>query len=216
MRRTLMILALLWVTPAWAGAWLRAEGTGFLASSLLQDENGRTDAALYFEYGVRPKLTLGVKADADMTAGRLGDGTAFAFDRLPIPTADKPFKLTYDLGIGATLGAETDPLLRTGLSYGRGLNWRERSGWLALDLAVEWSLGGAAHTTKFDTTIGMGLTDTTKLMMQVFVSNADSRTTVTLAPSLIWQPRESKRSYQVGVEAERGVVSVRLGLWQDF
>ena len=71
------------------------------------------------------------------------------------------------------------------------------------------------YSVKLDTTLGMGLTDTTKLMMQVFVSSAGGDTSLTLAPSLIWQPRPQKPSYQIGLEAEQGDISLRLGLWQE-
>ncbi|WP_299685907.1 hypothetical protein [uncultured Tateyamaria sp.] len=216
MRLILTIAALVWATTCHGGAWLRAQGTGFLTSSVLQGADGHSDGALYFEYGVRPKLTLGIKVDANMVVGQLAGGSGFAFARLPIPTGDRAYKLAYEIGLGATLNSETEPLLRTGLSYGRGIKWREKYGWLAVDFAVEWSLAGAAHTAKLDTTLGLGITDTTKIMMQVFVSGTEDATSLTLAPSLIWQPREKKPSYQIGFEAEQGDVSLRLGLWQEF
>lgn len=216
MRLILTIAALVWATSLHGGAWLREQGSAFVATSVLQGADGQSDGALYAEYGLRPRLTLGIKLDASMVAGQVGNGSGFAFVRLPIETGERPYKLAYELGLGATLDAETDPLLRTALAYGRGLEWRDKYGWLAVDLAVEWSLGGAAHTVKLDTTLGMGITDTTKLMMQVFVSGTEDDTSITLAPSLIWQPRKERPSYQIGVEAEQGDVSLRLGLWQEF
>ena len=216
LRLILSLGALMWATTAAGGAWLREEGTAFVATSILQGLDGHSDAALYAEYGLRPKLTLGVKADASMIAGQVSGGSGFAFVRLAVNTGDRPYKLAYEIGVGATLGAETAPLLRTGLSYGRGIKWREKYGWFAMDFAVEWSFGEVPHTVKLDTTLGMGLTDTTKLMMQVFVSSAGDDTSLTLAPSLIWQPRPQKPSYQIGLEAEQGDISLRLGLWQEF
>ena len=216
MRLFLTLAALFWATAAPAGAWLRAQGTGFVATSVLHSADGHSDSALYFEYGVRPKLTLGIKLDANMIYGQLSGGSGFAFARRPIPTGDRPYKLAYELGLGATLGTTTDPLVRTGLSYGRGIKWREKYGWFAMDFAVEWSLGDVPHTVKLDTTLGLGVTDRTKVMMQVFVSDTDSNTSFTLAPSLIWQPRPKRPSYQIGVEAEQGDVSLKLGLWQEF
>ena len=212
----LIILACLLAVPAHAGAWLRAEGTGFLSTSVLQGEEGQSDGALFFEYGVRPQLTLGLKLDANMIAGRLGGGSGFVFARMPIETGERPFKLAYEIGLGATLDDQTDPLLRTGLSYGRGLKWRDHYGWLAVDFAVEWSLAGETHTGKLDTTMGFSISETTKLMMQVFVSSTETDANVTLAPSIIWQPRPKKPSYQLGLEAEKGELSLRLGLWQEF
>ena len=59
------------------GAWMREQGTGFLAFGPVQEETGRTDGSLYAEYGVLPGLTLGVKFDADMTQQQIGGGTGF-------------------------------------------------------------------------------------------------------------------------------------------
>ncbi len=216
MRTLVFCLGLLAASPAGAGAWLRADGTGFLATYVLQGRDGNSDGGLYFEYGVRPKLTLGVKADVNMTLGQLGDGRAFVFMRRAIPTGDRPYKLAYDLGIGSTFGVIQDPLLLTGVSYGRGLQWKERNGWLAIDSAVEWSLSGQATTAKLDATFGMALGKKTKGMLQVFLSHTETDFSATLAPSLIWQPKAKKPSYQIGLEAENGEVSLKLGLWRDF
>ena len=57
MRLTLTLGALMWATTAAGGAWLREEGTAFVASSVLQGFDGHSDTALYAEYGLRPKLT---------------------------------------------------------------------------------------------------------------------------------------------------------------
>lgn len=212
----LLIAALMLAGPAYAGAWLRAEGTGFLAYSSVLAEDGTLDGSLYAEYGLRPKLTLGVKVDIDMTQGRMGNGTGFAFARKPIRTRDRPFQLAYEIGIGSTFGDQSDMLVLTGLSYGRGIKIGERHGWLAVDGSVEWSLGGATDTGKLDTTLGLALNDKFKVMVQVFYSQTDSASTTTLAPSLIWQPKPDRPSYQLGIKAEEGALSLKLGMWRTF
>lgn len=209
-------IALICATPVWSRAWLREEGTGFLSTSILQNRTGETDTALYVEYGLRPKLTLGLIADADMTAGQMGDGTVFVFARRPIVVADRPFKIAYELGIGTTFGHSSDTLLRTGLSYGRGLTLGERNGWLAVDGAVEWSLGDSPDTYKLDTTFGLSINDRFKVMMQVFLSAAGETSSATLAPSVIWQPKPDKPSYQIGLEYEDNAIALRVGLWRSF
>ena len=195
---------------------MREQGSGFLSTSVLQHQDGQSDGALYFEYGLRPKLTLGLKVDANMVDGQFGGGTAFVFAKRPVPTGDRAFKLSYSLGLGSTLGTDADRLVSTALSYGRGLTWGERFGWLAVDGTVEWSLGGRSDVYKLDTTVGFTLNDRFKVMMQVFTSQTDSDSSVTLAPSLIWQPRPKRPSFQVGLEAEEGELALRLGIWQDF
>lgn len=195
---------------------MRAEGTGFLSFSILQQDDGRTEAALFAEYGLRPRLTLGVKADLDMTAGQMGDGTIFVFARKPLGSEDRPYRLAYELALGTRFGQTKDPLLRTGLSYGRGLTLGQRNGWLAVDGAVEWSLGKGTDVYKLDTTFGVTLNDRFKVMAQVFLSSFGDTQETTFAPSLIWQPRPNRPSYQIGLEVEEGSVALRLGLWADF
>jgi len=215
--RILMLIAILMLAgPATAGAWLRAEGTGFLAYGSIYSEDGTLDGNLYGEYGVRPKLTLGIKLDADMTAGRMGNGSGFVFVRKPIPLKGRPFHLAYEVGIGSTFGDHSDALLLTGLSYGRGITIAGRSGWLAIDGSVEWSLGDSTDTGKLDTTIGLNLNDRVKVMAQVFHSQTETASSTTLAPSLVWQPKADKPSYQLGLEAKEGTIAIKLGLWRTF
>ena len=82
----LLCLALIWfgATPATAGAWMQEHGKGFLSFSGVYSQTRALDGALFLEYGLRPRLTLGAKVDMDMTYGRMGDGTAFVFMRKPI------------------------------------------------------------------------------------------------------------------------------------
>ena len=216
MRLSLFLLILLCGTAAHAGAWLRDQGSGFLSLSVLQKQTGQTDGALYFEYGLRPRLTLGVKVDADMTAGRVGNGTAIIFARTSVGPRDRPFKITADVGIGTTFGHAEGTLLRTGLSYGRGITFARRNGWLAIDGAAEWSLSDGHNTYKLDTTLGLTLNDKAKVMVQVFVNSTGKDNTVTLAPSVIWQPKPDRPSYQIGLEAQDDTIALRLGLWKSF
>lgn len=216
MRTPLLIAALTLASPAMGGAWMREQGTGFLAFGPVQEETGRTDGSLYAEYGVLSNLTLGVKFDADMTQQQIGGGTGFAFARKPINTGEQPFKLAYEVGIGRGFGHRNDTLLLTGLSYGRGITVGTLYGWLAVDGAVEWSLGDTSDTAKLDTTVGLTLNDHFKVMMQVFYSQTDTANATTLAPSLIWQPRPDIASYQLGLEAESGILAVKIGIWKEF
>ena len=216
MRSLLVLAALIWAGPVAGGAWLKAEGEGFLAYSAVYKESGRLDGSLYAEYGLRPKLTLGVKIDVDMTNGRMGDGTAFVFARKPIGVGQREFKLAYELGLGTTFGGTSETLLRTGLSYGRGIEFRDKYGWFAVDGAIEWTTGDGTDTAKLDTTLGLTLNDRFKVMMQVFFSQTETASTTTLASSVVWQPKEKARSYQLGVETQNGELALKLGLWRSF
>ncbi|WP_299727213.1 hypothetical protein [uncultured Tateyamaria sp.] len=215
-----MLLALLLLPlPAGAGAWMRDEGKTFLSFGATVDEDQRVDGSIYVEHGLRPKLTLGFKADMamDMTTGQPGDGTAFIFLRKPIPTGDRAYKLAYEVGVGGTFGSETVPLVRAGLSFGRGVTVWGKSGWVTLDTAVEWETQSEEATFKVDGTVGLTLSDHFQVMMQVFWSRSEIDQATTLAPSLIWRPKpEGSTRYQLGVESEEGIVALKLGLWRDF
>lgn len=216
MRKAIMILCLLWSQSALAGAWMQEHKQGFLSYSTVYDDTGRLDGTIYLEYGLRPKLTFGAKVDVDMTSGQVGDGTAFVFARKPIPTGDRAFKLAYDFGVGSTFGGETDPILRAGFSYGRGIKAWDKHGWLAIDAAAEWTIDDTPDTYKLDTTLGLALSDRFKVMMQVFVSETGGDVTTTLAPSLIWQPRPKAPSFVIGIEGEDGTFALKLGMWRSF
>lgn len=216
MRTLLIIWAVMLASPALAGAWMREQGTGFLSFGPIYEETGEVNGSLYAEYGLRPNLTLGIKFDADMTLQLINGGTGFIFARRPIDIWEKPFKLAYEVGVGRSFGHSNDTLLLTGLSYGRGITVGSRNGWLAIDGAVEWSLGDISHTAKLDSTVGLTLTDKFKVMMQVFYSQNDEANATTLAPSLIWQPRPEMASYQLGVEAEDGFLAFKFSVWRSF
>lgn len=217
MRTLFLIAALMLTQPANAGAWLRNEGTGFLSFGSTIDEFGRSFGSAYGEYGLRSKLTLGAKVDVDMTAGQIGNGSAYVFARKPIATGTHKYKLAYELGIGGTIEQDPSALLRTGLSYGRGYAAWDRAGWVAIDSALEWVESDDSFTVKLDSTVGITLSDRFKVMFQVFYSQTESEATTTLAPSLIWQPKpDIDRSYQLGIEAKDGVLGLKLGVWRSF
>lgn len=214
----LLLIAVLWCAAgmASAGAWMRAPGTGFLAFSTTHDDTGRTDGALYAEYGLRPKLTLGIKIDADMTRSIGEDGTAYVFARRPIPTGERAFKLAYDVGLGHTFGDTSGTVLRTGFSYGRGFKLSDRDGWIAVDAAVVWAEPGTDDTVKLDGTVGLALSDRFKVMLQVFGNRTGADSSVTLAPSLIWQRKEKAPSVVLGAETREGTLALKIGVWRSF
>lgn len=152
-----------------------------------------------------------------MTAGLLDGGRVFLFLRKPIPTGERRYKLAYEIGVGATQRLETNPLARVGLSYGKGMKIRDKSGWLAIDGAVEWDGEGDQTTVKIDSTLGLNLSDRFKVMMQVFHAQTSDESATTLAPSVIWTPQSGgNSSYQIGLEADGDTVALKLGVWRSF
>jgi len=218
MTRILVFFATLMLAePAVAGAWMREVGSTFLSFSTTVDENGQLDGALYVEHGLRPKLTLGLKIDMDMTLGRMGDGAAFVFVRKPITLGERSYELAYEIGLGSTTGDGATALLRVALSYGRGVNLWDKPGWVAVDATVEWPTDDSSTTTKLDGTLGMNVSDRFQVMMQVFFTDTGSSQSTTLAPSMIWRAApDGPTRYQVGIEAEDGSLGFKLGVWRTF
>ncbi len=69
-------------SPAFSGAWLRAEGDGFLSSTIkVQDDDDTTTyGTLYAEYGINPDLTVGL----DIGSDEGGDHKGLAFVLMPL------------------------------------------------------------------------------------------------------------------------------------
>lgn len=217
MRLPFLIALLCLASHAHAGAWMREEGSVFLSFGANIDETGRAEGAIYAEYGLRPKLTLGLKIDVAMTDGRMGDGEAYVFARKPIPVGERDFKLAYEVGLGGTLGDDASGLVRVGFNYGRGIKLWDRNGWLAIDSALEWTTGDSELTGKLDSTLGLALNDRFKVMVQVFYIHTDAENSTTIGPSLIWTPKkDAANSYHIGLESDDGVLGVKLGVWRSF
>ena len=138
--------------PAQAGPWLREEGGTYLSFTAEIAEYDETEGwlSVYGERGVRPGLTLG------LDAGGRHDGTsakALVFARLPI-VGKGDWRVAAHLGGGAWLdGGEVTPVLRPGLSVGRGFGlWQ--GGWAAADLNANVAATGR---TTFDLDGVLGL-----------------------------------------------------------
>ena len=217
MRLVLLLAALILPFPASGGAWMREVGTTFLSFGTTIYVNDETQGTVFVEYGLRPKLTFGLKIDVNMNQGQTTGGTFYVFLLKPIPTGTRPYKVAYEMAVGSSFGGQSSALLRAGLSYGRGITVREKSGWLSIDTAAEWLARDDATTLKLDGTLGLTLTPQLQVMMQVFVSQTSTDTSTTLAPSAIWRPKpDAPTQYQFGLEAKDGITALKLGVWRSF
>ena len=127
----LAILMLLMTTPALAGPWPRAPGAQFLSLSAEGNHGpGRAEAygSLYYEYGLLPRLTLGVDAGMDSW----GQSGTLVFARVPIVNTPSGHWVAGELGVGAYANPTgSEPALRPGLSWGRHLDiWQ--GGWVSV------------------------------------------------------------------------------------
>ncbi|SEL80255.1 hypothetical protein SAMN05443999_10872 [Roseovarius azorensis] len=216
----LLILGLIlmpWLAVmATAGAWPRDKGQVFaVLSGQIEgpDEFGfyRQSNALYAEYGVTGRLTLGV----DLGGDALRMNKTIAFLRWPLGRVDRSLKLAFELGAGQV---EEKNALRPGLSLGRGFMLGGRQGWLAVDgRAVLF--GGRDVALESDITFGLSASRKTRMILQLQSGRPDTGDPYArFAPSLIYETKP-------GQQVELGVITpiagggdngIRLGLWRRF
>lgn len=217
---TLLILSTCPPTRAHAGAWLREQGTSFTAVSFSATYFRDIANTTYLEIGLRENLTLG--ADIGYFTSRIGQQSGFAtlFMRKPLGPNTGPNKWAYEIGAGATWEGElVVPHIKTGVSWGRGYQFQDMNGWMAVDASITWDLGLGLHLTKVDTTVGLNFSDTTTGMLQLFLGNQGGEAFGTFAPSVIYKPK--KRNFRIQFGAETPLdnfedTSLKLGLWREF
>lgn len=136
-RLFLFLLAISFAQMAQAGPWLREKGSTFSAVSFASTYYMETASQTYLEYGLSNTTTL--IADVGMTRLHYvaNSGYATLSLRRPLSAPDARSKWAYELGAGVGwIGSTTLPHIRTGLSWGRGMKWGKKSGWLTVEAAV--------------------------------------------------------------------------------
>ncbi|MCZ4351095.1 hypothetical protein O4H61_01065 [Roseovarius aestuarii] len=201
-------------SAALAGAWLRAEGAGFLSFSVTLDDLqdwGTPDGfgAFYGEYGLSPDLTLGL----DLGTDENGKAKAFGFVVLPISRE----ALLINLELGAGVNAD-DPALRPGVSLGRAVTVAGLGGWFSVDArAIVTEDRGAVFAS--DTTLGLITGKRMKMFMQLQqggpLSDPDW---LRVATSVVWQVAPAQHLELGTTTGIFGADSfgIKLGLWHDF
>lgn len=161
------ILTVLTAGAATAGAWPRAQGTGFVSGahrlSWPQDiatwqSNAPTGeyTSLYVEYGMTARLTLGL----DLGLSVSGAEKAVGFVQIPLRNRETGAKVSAQLGFGKIEG---EPVLRPGVMLG----WGHRKGWMSVDLIAEMGLDSGDTDVKMDLTVGYRLPKARKLVVQL-------------------------------------------------
>ena len=215
-----LVIMLTGADAARAGAWLREQGKGFVSTSIDVNRDMDVAASSYFEYGLRSRTTVG--ADLNFWRGADGGRTGYAglFLRRPLGRTDRNAKWAWQVGAGAIWDADRiSPYVETGLSFGRGLTLAGRHGWIAIDGKIKWDTATAEPTAKLDTTLGIAINDQFKVMAQVFVTRDPAGTVTTLAPSLLYKPKNRDFTVQLGAElrsTRQGGAALKLGLWRNF
>ncbi len=212
----LRVIAMLVITAvqAHAGAWPREKGQAFLAYSVEVDTEFpyRAYSAIYGEYGVTEKLTLGIDLGGDDTVS----SKAFAFVRYPGKTTHGGFKTAWELGIGL---AEGDFAFRPGIAYGRGIKWGQIDGWVGLETRSIIFSNFQSGTFEADATLGLSITKRSKFIFQIQSGVPPLESAyMRVAPSLVLEQRPG-RHLEIGAAA--GIMGtdefkLKIGTWRQF
>ena len=215
----ILLLSLCAAQPASAGAWLREKGTGFLSlTGTVYNPSDSYDfkSAVYGEWGVTPKLTIGL--DLNDRPGLTGHALVFA--RVPVSKVGKNGRFAFEFGGGGHHYQERwHPMYKIGLSYGRSLNTKWGYGWLAIDLAMEHRLRTSDPFYKLDATVGLSADRLINPMLQIetaYFSNSEFQWSVT--PSILIRGKNNTR-WQFGIERRSGYpkgYGLKIALWREF
>lgn len=205
--------------PAEAGAWMRRPDSSFSALSVtgyrVPDGSAQFKYALYTEWGLREKLTVGLDAEEH----QLGYGHALIFARLPVADMGRAGRLATEFGVGAHhQQLQAWAMYKVTLSWGKGFQTGYGDGWLAVDAALELRTHKALIR-KFDLTAGFSSHRRIDPMLQIETSYVPGRPLHWSArPSILIRPKAGPNTWVFGVErtAARSSTGVRFSLWREF
>lgn len=203
-----------------AGAWLRTKKSGFASSSVSTNAENELSTSFYGEYGLSDRFTLGLDVSYGVDRTFFQQGSGILFLRFPIAPTDGTHKWAAHVGVGARyLQGYFLPAAEVGLSWGRGIQWREKYGWVNVDTSFNAPQSPADNRLKVDGTLGLGLTQQIKVMLQMFNTFEGGETYSQIAPSLLWAPGDGKTTIQLSAEipvAGGGETAVKIAMWLDF
>lgn len=183
------LLGLAATPDARGGAWLREKGSGMLSFSYESSQDtvwggswGYT--SIYSEYGLRPRLTLGIDAGKGDVAD---DWKALVFLRTGRELERLPGRIAMEFGVGGTgaPGGLSEPMLRSGLSWGHGLATRFGNAWVNVDAAAEQKVLSRTTDYKLDLTLGLTPRPRTQIVVEFRAQDtAEADPSLRLVPSL--------------------------------
>lgn len=224
MRQALLICAalLLLIAPrADAGAWLREQGSGFGSLSFGATLSDETTNSIYLEYGLHPKMTVGLDISTFTNSAGARNGTGVLFMRRSITDPSGPQRLSYELGVGGIFTDDEQlPAVKGLLSWGRGFEYGPGYGWMNVDVSYLYEPQAGRSVAKLDGVLGLPFTAVTTGLFEVTLSEQEGETYGAVLPSLLFSPRFTQFRVKVGAEVpyddpgERS--SLKLGLWREF
>ena len=222
MRYYLLITAILhcFAAPLAAGPWLREEGKTFLSTSISSTRTFETQSSTYLEFGLSKETTLGADLNLAANAPSGQNGSGVLFFRRALGPAEGKNKFAYEIGIGANWGSYgTRPTLKTGLTWGRGMQMGAKGGWITVDGSLLWDIKTKDYLAKLDGTFGLNLGKAAKGILELNLGHSDGSTYATIVPSLVVRPPITDFQIQFGVEAPlKGTAAnrIKIGLWREF
>ncbi len=219
MRRLVTLLGLCGLVAAMpprtahAGPWPREVGKTFLSLSWERDLMRDTGyAALYAEYGLTKRFTLGLDVGADPD----GLSKAIAFARMPFARSPGGMRLALEIGTGVT---DDRPVIRPALSFGRGLSMAERSGWLTLDIRATVFQDTFDAAWDSDLTLGLKATARGKAIVQLQTGQpAAGDAYIKLGSSWVIEGQPG-RHIEFGVVTglkNSDALAAKIALWHEF
>ncbi|MCC1492827.1 hypothetical protein J1C49_09420 [Cognatishimia sp. F0-27] len=215
----MLLLAMICADAARAGAWPREQGTWFLSGSVTlgwpQDMTTATSPeptqqynALYIEYGLSDRLTLGL----DLGRSVSGGGKTIAFLQYPLRNQDTGLKAAVQIGLGTI---DEAPVIRPGFSLG----WGYERGWFSADGVAEFGIQTQETDWKLDVTLGRRLNRDRKLILQMQMGAPSSDPPFArFAPSIVFPLNERLKLETGGVWGVTGdtQMGLKIGLWAEF
>lgn len=217
------ILCCVVITPAFAGAWMRDTGAGFLSYDTTVRKSGgflRPQYSLYGEFGISPYLTLGLDFNESQGSSGGQSGHALVFARFPVARSWQKTNVAVELGLGGNhyLG-KWDGMIKSTLSVGRGFSSRWGNGWINVDAGLELRRPASRPAFKLDATIGLSEGMRFRPMLQ-FESTfiAGNPRTWSVIPSVLIDGQK-EQTWVIGIERKTSgpsTLGIRFGLWRRF
>lgn len=229
---TILVICMISVQPAYAGAWMREVGTGFTSIlATLRELNGtrQVESSLYGEYGLTPYLTLGTDmhevsglGGGNISGSAIGNvGHVLVFLRTPLGPTTGRTKVALELALGGShLGTQWRGMGKTTLSVGRGFTSRWGDGWFNVDTALEMHRGTPDPIFKLDAVIGLSSGYRVRPLLQLETTYLpDTPLIWSVTPGIMIDARNKKTTWLVGLErktAGKSALGLKVGFWRKF
>jgi len=206
---------------AHAGAWLREQGTGFVSFSYGALKSDQSSTSIFVEYGLSDTTTIGVDINAFIAQSEVRNAFGIAFLRRSLGPTDRTSKWSYEVGVGAFWEDEQIlPAAKSAVSWGRGIQFRERSGWMNVDASLTLEPTLMNHIAKLDATAGLNFSPATTGILELnFSQQQDSDLFGAVEPSVLIKPKRSAFQVKLGAQiplTQDDDTTVKLGLWRNF